>query len=156
MKKQNVLDEMQEKQLAKIESTGFWLAFWGLLAAVVFQVLVKPDLKQVVGELAIFFLMSTYLIVFSLRNGLWAKTPAPTSKGSMVSSFIAAIALGSILLIRSQLILRRGFSAGFAAILLLSMVLVFAGCFATLELVRTIYQRRRGKLDRIEEEGGEV
>lgn len=156
MKKQNVLDEMQEKQLAKIESTGFWLAFWALLTAVVFQVLVKPDLKQVAGELAVFFLMSAYLIIFSLKNGLWAKTPVPTNKGSMVSSIIAALAFGSILLIRSQLILRRGFSAGFAAILLLSMVLVFAGCFATLEIVRTIYQWRRGKLDPIEEEGGEM
>lgn len=156
MKKQNVLDEMQEKQLAKIESTGFWLAFWGLLAAVVFQVLVKPDLKQIVGELAVFFLMSAYLIIFSLKNGLWAKTPVPTSKGNMVSSIIAALAFGSILLVRSQLILRRGFSAGFAATLFLSVVLVFAGCFVTLEIVRTIYQRRRGKLDRIEEEDGEM
>lgn len=156
MKKRNMLDEMQEKQLVKIESSGFWLAFWGLLAAVVFQVLVKPDLKQVVGELAVFFLMSVYLIIFSLRNGLWGKTPAPTTKGSMVSSIIAALAYGSILFTRSQLILRRGFSAGFAAILLLSMALVFAGCFATLEIVRTIYRRRRGKLDRIEEEDGEM
>lgn len=150
--KQNILDEMQENKLVKIEGTGFWLAFWGLLAAIVVQVLIKPDLQRVAGELAVFFAISAYLIIFCLRNGLWSRTPAPTIKGNAISSVFAALILGTVLIVRSQLILHSGFSTETAATLLLSMALAFAGCFATLEATRAIYQRRRGKLDDTEEE----
>lgn len=149
--KQNILDEMQENKLVKIEGTGFWLAFWGLLAAIVVQVLIKPDLQRVAGELAVFFAMSAYLMIFCLKNGLWSRTPAPTIKGNAISSVFAALILGAVLIVRSQLILHSGFSTETAATLLL-MALAFAGCFATLEAMRAIYQRRRGKLDDTEEE----
>lgn len=151
-KKPNILDEMQENKLLKIEGAGFWLAFAGLLAAIVVQVLVRPDLRQIAGELAIFFIMSIYLIVMCLKNGLWSKAPAPSIKGSVISSVIASVAIGAILIVRSQLILRRGFSEQFAVLLLLSMAIVFGGCFATLEVMRAVYWRRRGKLDDV---GGE-
>lgn len=147
MKKKNTLDEMQENKLLKIEGTGFWLAFAGLLAAIVVQVLIRPDLGQIAGELAVFFIMSIYLLALCLKNGLWSRTPAPTVKGSLVSSAAAALAVGAILTVRAQLILRSGFSEGFAVLLALSMAIVFAGCFVTLEIVRAIYRRRRNKLD---------
>lgn len=145
--RKNTLDEMQENKLAKIEAAGFWLAFWGLLAAMVVQVLIRPDLKGIAGELAVFFLMSAYLIVLCLKNGLWSRTPAPTVKGNAISSALAALSIGAVLLVRTQLILHSGFSAGFAAVLLLSMAVVFAGCFAALEITRAIYRHRRGRLD---------
>lgn len=153
-KEQNMLDEMQENKLRTIESVGFWLAFAGLLAAIIIQVLVHPDLRQITGELVVFFVMSVYLIALCLKNGLWSRTPAPTVKGNIISSVIAALAIGVILTARSQLILRKGFSTGFAALLFLSMAIVFAGCFATLEVTRAVYQKRRGKLDDIDEESG--
>lgn len=151
-KRQNMLDEMQENKLLKIEGAGFWLAFAGLLAAIVIQVLVRPDLGQIAGELAVFFIMSIYLLALCLKNGLWSRTPAPTIRGSVISSAIAALAIGAVLTIRSQLILRNEFSKGFAVLLLLSMAIVFGGCFATLEVTRAIYRRRRSELD---QPGGE-
>lgn len=147
MKKKNILDEMQENKLLKIEGVGFWLAFAGLLAAIVIQVLVFSDLKQVAGELTVFFVMSIYLLVLCLKNGLWSGTPAPTVKGSVISSAAAALAIGAIFIVRSQLILRNGVSKEFATVLFVSMAIVFGGCFATLEITRTIYRRRRSKLD---------
>ena len=33
----NNLDEMQEAKLLQIEHNGFWLAFWGLLATLVWR-----------------------------------------------------------------------------------------------------------------------
>lgn len=101
MKKyQNMLDEMQENKLMKIEDTGFWLAFTGLLAAILIQMLFHPDVRQVVGELAVFFAMSFYLMVLCLKNGLWSRTPAPTLKGSLLSSTAAALAIGLFLIAR--------------------------------------------------------
>lgn len=146
-KRQNMLDEMQENKLMKIEGAGFWLAFAGLLAAIIIQVLVHPDLGQIAGELTVFFIMSVYLIVLCLKNGLWSRTPAPTVKGSAISSAAAALAIGVILIARSQLILRKGFSKEFAVTLFLSMAVVFGGCFATLEVTRVVYRRRRRQLD---------
>lgn len=154
-KRQNTLDEMQENKLLKIEGAGFWLAFAGLLIAIIIQALVRPDLRQIAGELTVFFIMSIYLIVLCLKNGLWSRTPAPTVRSSVVSSVIASLAIGVILTVRSQLILHNGFSEGFAVLLLLSMALVFGGCFATLEVTRAIYWRRRSKLDHPSGESGE-
>ena len=37
MKRRNNLDEMQEQKLLHIESRGYWLAFWGLAAALIIQ-----------------------------------------------------------------------------------------------------------------------
>lgn len=146
-KRQNMLDEMQENKLREIEGAGFWLAFAGLLTAIVIQVLLHPDLRQIAGELTVFFIMSIYLIALCLKNGLWSKTPAPTVKGNVISSAVAALAIGAVLIVRSQLILRKGLSEHFAVLLLLSMAIVFGGCFATLEVARAIYWRRRSKLD---------
>lgn len=154
-KRQNMLDEMQENKLLKIEGAGFWLAFAGLLAAIIIQVLVHPDLRQIAGELAVFFIMSVYLIVLCLKNGLWSRTPAPTVKGNVISSAAAALAIGIVLIVRSQLILHKGFSEGFAVVFFLSMAVVFGGCFATLEVTRAIYRRRRSKLDHPNEESEE-
>lgn len=144
--KQNILDEMQERKLTKIEGTGFWLVFWGLLTAIIIQVLIHPDLKQIAGELAIFFAMSIYLVILCLKNGLWSKTPAPTTMGNLISSVLAALALGAVMVLRS-LISNKGFSSGFAGTLLLFAAVVFGGCFATLEVMRAVYQRRRRRLD---------
>ena len=146
-KRQNMLDEMQENKLMKIEGAGFWLAFAGLLAAIIIQVLVYPNLRQIAGELRVFFIMSIYLIVLCLKNGLWSRTPVPTVKGNAISSAVAALAIGMILIARSQLILRNGLSKEFAVTLFLSMAVVFGGCFATLEVTRVVYRRRRRQLD---------
>lgn len=146
-KRQNMLDEMQENKLMKIEGAGFWLAFAGLLAAIIIQVLAYPNLRQIAGELTVFFIMSIYLIVLCLKNGLWSRTPVPTVKGNAISSAVAALAIGMILIARSQLILRNGLSKEFAVTLFLSMAVVFGGCFATLEVTRVVYRRRRRQLD---------
>ena len=37
MKRKNNLDEMQELELLKIEHNGCWIAFWGLIIAIVVQ-----------------------------------------------------------------------------------------------------------------------
>ncbi len=34
MKKKINLDDMQENKLLKMEQNGYWLGFWGLLAAI--------------------------------------------------------------------------------------------------------------------------
>lgn len=48
--KKNVLDEMQEQTMSKIERRGFWLMWGGLLAAMVIQQL-TGNADKATGEL---------------------------------------------------------------------------------------------------------
>lgn len=47
--KKNVLDEMQEQTMSKIERRGFWLMWGGLLAAMVIQML-TGNADKAIGE----------------------------------------------------------------------------------------------------------
>lgn len=48
--KKNVLDEMQEQTMSKIERRGFWLMWGGLLAAMVIQMM-TGNADKATGEL---------------------------------------------------------------------------------------------------------
>ncbi len=49
------LDEQQERKLLEIESRGFWLAFWGILLALIVEtVVMTKDLRAIIGERVLF------------------------------------------------------------------------------------------------------
>lgn len=52
----NNLDEMQEQKLLKIEHNGVWFTFWGLLFAILIQVVLggKDLFRNIVGEWTVF------------------------------------------------------------------------------------------------------
>lgn len=62
--KKNVLDEMQEQTMSKIEGRGFWLMWGGLLAAVAVTVLCGLTYGYWMG--AAFTGVSTGLLCFAL------------------------------------------------------------------------------------------
>lgn len=68
--KKNVLDEMQEQTLRKIEGRGFWLMWGGLLAAWIVQTMFGAADKAA-GEWVVFMIGCIYMCVACLRNGLW-------------------------------------------------------------------------------------
>ena len=49
-KMKNNLDEMQEIKLRGIERNGCWFAFWALLAAMMIQLVLGAEPKQMAGE----------------------------------------------------------------------------------------------------------
>ena len=61
--KKNNLDEMQEQELLKIEHNGCWLAFWGLLAVMAVQMMMRVPGSQMLGEWIVF--MSVILDILS-------------------------------------------------------------------------------------------
>ena len=73
MKKSN-LDEMQEQELLKIEHYGCWMAYWGLLAAMVIQMVMRVPGAQMLGEWIIFVIMSLYICIACMRKGIWHRT----------------------------------------------------------------------------------
>ena len=96
MKRKSNLDEMQEMELLKIEHNGCWLAFWGLLATMVIQVLLYgvSDYRAIAGEWIVFMVLALYLGFASSRKGIWDRHLRMNTKTNVICSLIAGLALG--------------------------------------------------------------
>lgn len=141
------LDEMQEQKLLRLEHNGFWIAFWGLLAAIIAQWIFFEirNTLTLVGELLVFFVMSVYLMVGCVKNGIWDRKLKPNPRTNMVGSVIGGVTFGTALGIRTYLnTLKLGTSIliGFCAALLL-----FVLCFGALTLTTWLYKKRLTKLE---------
>lgn len=149
----NNLDEMQDSRLLKIEETGLWLAFWGLTAAIVIQFVIGTALKEIAGEAAVLVVLSIYIAFTTVKNGLWTRRWSPTKRTNMLCSFVPAAILGGVHGVRRFLILREPFSFKPLLGILIVMAAVYALCFALLELLRVLYQKRRDQLEETGDEG---
>lgn len=71
-KKNNRLDEMQERKLLQIEHNGFWISFWLLAVGIFLQMfLFGPEhMETVVGESIILLFVSLYIVCACIRNGI--------------------------------------------------------------------------------------
>ena len=143
MKKTN-LDEMQEQALLKIEHNGCWLAFWGLLAVMAFQMLLGVPGRQLVGEWIVFMALALYLAAACLRAGIWDRHLQANWKTNVIASLLAAIAAGTLVMLSNpylseplDYVLVWSITAGFTFLL----------CFAALSICTKLYKKRRRKLD---------
>ena len=142
--KKNRLDEMQEQTMRKIESHGFWLLWYSLLAAWIVQT-VFGAVDKAAGEWVVFMIGCIYMVVACLRNGLWERHFSDTPPANAVYSLVAAVAVTLII----------GFSRGYwvgAA-----FAGVFAGilCFALLQLIMKAYKKRHAELENPKEDDDE-
>ncbi len=151
MKTKSNLDEMQRGKLLKIEEIGVWLAFWGLLAAVIVQLLLKADLTQVIGEICVFALVSVYLCVASIKNGLWTASIAASRKTNALFSIVPAAAIGLVSAVKAFVISGNPLQAALFIQLVVSMAVVYVACFAALEALRLCHDKKRRELDGGEE-----
>ena len=71
---------MQDSKLLKIEETGLWLSFWGLMAAIIIQFVIGTTLKGIAGEIFVLVIQSIYIAFSNIRNGLWTRSYSPTKK----------------------------------------------------------------------------
>lgn len=143
MKKSN-LDEMQEQELLKIEHTGCWLAYWGLLAVMVIQMVLRVPGAQILGEWIIFIVLSLYICIACMRKGIWDRRLKANRKTNLVISLLAAIAVTILVVLTNpylseplDYVLTAGITGGFT----------FALCFVTLSVCVKLYNKRREKLD---------
>ena len=143
MKKSN-LDEMQEQELLKIEHNGCWLAFWGLLAVMAVQMMMRVPGSQMLGEWIVFMVLCLYIAIACLRKGIWDRCLKANWKTNLVGSLIAAVATGSLVALYNpylseplDYVLVAGIAGGFTFVL----------CFAALSISMKLYKKRREKLD---------
>ena len=143
MKKSN-LDEMQEQELLKIEHYGCWMAYWGLLAAMVIQMVMRVPGAQMLGEWIIFVIMSLYICIACMRKGIWDRRLKANWKTNLVISLLAAVVVAVLVVLSNpylseplDYVLTAGLTGGFTFVL----------CFAALSIGMKLYKKRREKLD---------
>lgn len=143
MKKSN-LDEMQERELLKIEHNGCCLAFWGLLAVMAVQMVMRVPGRQMLGEWIVFMALSLYIVIACLRKGIWDRHLKANWKTNLIISLLAGAAAGILITVSNpylseplDYVLVAGFSGGFTFVL----------CFIALSLSMKLYKKRREKLD---------
>ena len=151
--KKNNLDEMQEQKLLKLESRGFWLLWWGLLAAMAVQLLVYgvEAFRLLLGEWVVFMLSSVYVTAACIKQGLWDRKLKPNFKTNLLMSLLAGVVSGGFMGVYSY----RSFGAAEAAFWTVALVggCTFLLCLLALSLSAAAYKKRRQKLD--EGEGSE-
>ena len=155
-KRKNNLDEMQEQELLKIEHNGCWLAFWGLLIAMVVQSFAfgNMDFRTLAGEWIVFMLLALYLAVACVRKGIWDRKLAMNTKTNLITSAIAGIALG---LFNAVMIFKNYHKpAGTIAAALIVAVITFTICFAALSIAMKQTQKRKDAMDAEPEDANEM
>ena len=149
----NHLDEMQEQKLLKLESRGFWLIWWGLLAAMAVQLLVYgvEAFRLLLGEWVVFMLSSVYMAAACIKHGLWDRKLKPNFKTNLLISLLAGVVSGGFMGVYSY----RSFGAAEAVFWTVALVggCTFVLCLLALSLSAAAYKKRRQKLD--EGEGSE-
>lgn len=142
--KKNNLDEMQEQALLRIEHNGCWLAFWGLLAVMAVQMVMRVPGSQMLGEWIVFMVLALYLGVSCLRKGIWDRHLSANWKTNLIVSLLAAAAMGILVTLSNpylseplDYVLVAGLTGGFTFVL----------CFGALSLAMKLYKQRTEKLE---------
>lgn len=146
MKNSN-LDERQEQVLLKLEHNCCWIAYWGLLIAMLLQTVIYGfDPARLAGEWCIFMVLSIYLGCTCLKNGIWDRRLKPNAKTNILVSIIAAVVFGAV----SAISICNRFDAE-----ALDYVITFGGvtvvtfvlCFAALSITARAYRKKQAKLE---------
>lgn len=145
------LDEMQEQKLLKIERNCAWFAFWGLLASIIIQMIIyRGDVRMVAGEWVVFMCFCLYMGIGCMKNGIWERRIRPTLRNNLLASLLAMVVTGiyiGIMNYQNLGVVSYAITGG-----AVGGVFVFVLCIVALEVSRYFYQKRRDKLDDIEDE----
>ena len=144
-KKRNNLDEQQELQMLKIESRGFWIAFWGSLLVFFVQALSGGSAISVISSWVLFMAITCYISIASIKAGIWDRHMDMSRKTCVVVSFIAAVITGTfetLLLSRHAGLSARLFAVG-AAVFAVTFIL----CYIALRVTAKVVKNRQNKLN---------
>lgn len=149
MKKgKNNLDEMQEAKLLQIEHNGCWLAFWGLLVAMIVELFVfgsEEIGRIIIGEWIVFMLLSLYLSIACMKNGIWDRRLKADPMTNLTISLIAAAVSAVIMAVVS--FVRYHSVNGALSMFVIFLVVIFAVCYASLSLGALFYKKKLAKLE---------
>lgn len=151
-KTKNNLDERQELKLLEIEHHGTWFTFWGLLAAILIQLIIGGEdlFRHIVGEWIVFMCLAIYICIACLKNGIWDRKLQPNLKTNTIVSLISGSVCGIVFFASSYIKYQKLVGSIFTGLFIL--ITVFALTFAVLTILASIYKKRTEKLERYGEE----
>ena len=134
------LDERQELKLLKIQHYGCWLAFWGLLVDILIQMILGNMVKNFIGEVIVFMSLVIYLVVASLKEGIWDRKYKPNLKTNLLFSTIGALVEGIVFFIISY----RDYHnlKGSIGIMILMFFVMEIVCMILLTVAGKFYKKR--------------
>lgn len=146
-KGKNQLDEMQEQNLRKLESWGFWLTWGALLLSILIQMLVYKDeaAKYLKGEWIVFMASSLFMLVGCVRLGIWSRRGIPSFTNILLISLLAGLVTGIFVAVYNYL----SYGDVFTALITVAIagLTTFVLCLLALSLSLSAYKKRRQKLD---------
>lgn len=139
------LDELQKQILSRIESRGFWIAFWGILILLIVQMIFANNIISVISSWLLFMVLAIYEAVSCLKAGIWNSSLYISKKRNAVISSVVAICMGVFQFI---LVSQREESTYKTIIVLVSVIAVtFFLCFSAIIIIAKAVKKRRDKLD---------
>lgn len=142
------LDEMQELQLLKAESRGFWIGFIGLAVAMAIQAFLYDaesmgDMMS--GEFIVFLCMGLYLIGSCLRNGIWDRHLKATPAVNIGLSLLAA----AVTALFNAILSYRNYHDAFTALIVFAVYFLMLSVVlsVTLTVCSALYRWKRRKLE---------
>ena len=141
------LDEMQEQNLRKLESWGFWLTWGALLLSIMIQMLIYKEEagKYLKGEWIVFMASNLYMVIGCVRLGIWSRRGIPSFKSLCLISLLAGLVTGIFVAVYNYLIYGDVLTA--LATVILASLFTFVLCLLVLVVSMSAYKKRRQKLD---------
>ena len=92
------IDERQRADLRRVESYGYWIAFWLLLASVIVKsVIIGRPKEEWLTEWVILMILAVYNVVSLAWIGVWSEnSPKPTFASSVSSSLLGSLGFSVI------------------------------------------------------------
>ncbi len=146
MKKNSNLDERQEQNLLRIEHNGCWLAFWGLLAAIIVQIVLDFDFKNFIGEWIVFMLLALYIAAGCLKQGIWDRRLKPDLSSNIVVSLASAFVAGILGFVYTVKRFPDRILGSIASGIVYAIV-TFVVCFVVLQFSAQLFKKKQSKLE---------
>ena len=100
MKRKNIrllppiaLDERQKQQMYQIEHHGFWLAYFGILALLLLEILTNASGILIGCTTVLLLALSIYMEFCCIRRGLWDWRLKPSPKSNALMSMVGAVCI---------------------------------------------------------------
>ena len=146
MKKNSNLDERQEQTLLRIEHNGCWLAFWGLLAAIIIQIVLDLDFKNFIGEWIVFMLLALYIAAGCLKQGIWDRRLKPDLSSNIVISLASALVAGILGFVYTVKRFPDKILGSIASGIVYAIV-TFVVCFVVLQFSAQLFKKKQSELE---------
>ena len=144
-KKKSNLDEQQEQKLLKIESRGFWIAFWGALAVMAINGILVKEPVAIISSWVLFMTLAIYVGAACIRAGIWDRKLDTSNRTCLLISMIAAASTGAFMFLfvylRSSKV-ATSFAAG-----ALTLGVTFYLCYAVLKVTAKAVKKRQDELN---------